>query len=233
MSSKRDWFKITLYAASVITLVFGLWGGLKESLYLLYAIIATGVILFYANLDRISEFKATGKGIEAKTRIAIQEVGIATKVAQNMTKIMGEAIVSLTCRTGRLSTYYTVKELEERKDMVSELLRQIGSTDGDLKIVLREYWRYMKFDYVIYIMNYHNIPSSLSEENKLKWSKFNKQMSIDALYSPEQLQSFFEEIGQLSEEAKERISDYKYFIEHESHRRPNIFFDRDNWEYMK
>lgn len=229
---KKDWYKTALYSASIVVLGFGLWGGLNSIWYLFVTIIAAGVILFFANLDRVSEFKASQKGFEAKTREIINEAKIATKDAQQMTKIMGEAIISLTCRTGRWSTHYTSKEIEDTKNNVSSLLNKFGTPSKELDDVFREYVRFMQFDYISYILSEGEPPKSLSDSQREKWRQFRKGRDIESPFTPEDLKLFLNEFDLLTVEASERIKDYEYFQKKSQHRRPDVFFDRSRWKYL-
>ena len=55
-------------------------------------------LLFTANLDRISEFKATGIGIDAKTREVLQRAEITLNELQTPAKQVGVVTLSLVKR---------------------------------------------------------------------------------------------------------------------------------------
>ena len=69
--------KMLLTIASLLSLGFGLWAGVDgKTEVLTCSFLAFALLLFAANLDRISDFKATGTGVEAKTREIMQRAEV-------------------------------------------------------------------------------------------------------------------------------------------------------------
>ncbi len=80
----------------------GILGHLAVMWFSLLGLIAC---LIAANLDRISVFKASASGVEAKTRKVIQRAETALSELRLLAAIVGEVTLSLIKRNGRIGGY--------------------------------------------------------------------------------------------------------------------------------
>jgi len=85
-------------------------------------------LLVAANLDRISEFKASKSGFEARTREVrevIAEAKSTVSELQLLARNIGELTLSLVKRSGRFGGY-NEDEKEKIKSSVLDVLRKVG-----------------------------------------------------------------------------------------------------------
>jgi len=95
--------KSFLIIVSVIILVCSMLAGMNGHLEVLASgVFSFFVLLLVANLDRISEFKATGTGVEAKTREIIQRTENKLSELQLVAKNLAILCLSLVKRSGRM-----------------------------------------------------------------------------------------------------------------------------------
>lgn len=78
---------------------------------------ASAVLLIMANLDQIAEFKASGAGIEARTRDVLARAQNTQNELQRLSKRVASISLSLVKRSGRLGGY-SENEQEQIKSSV-------------------------------------------------------------------------------------------------------------------
>jgi hypothetical protein len=100
--------------------------------------------LAYANLDRISEFKASPSGIEAKTRevrAVIARAESTLSELQLLARNVAEVTLSLVKRSGRMGGYAD-DEADRIKASVLEVLKKVGVPEDDFPNILSEWNRF-------------------------------------------------------------------------------------------
>ncbi len=125
-------------------------------------------LLVIANLDRVSEFKATGSGIEAKTREVIARAESTLSELQLLARNIGELTLSLVKRSGRVGGYDD-HEQERIKDSVLEVLNKVGIPTSEFPKVLNEWNRFIEFDYSHAILGGHIIPENTDDTVLTEW----------------------------------------------------------------
>jgi hypothetical protein len=226
--------KNILTLIALLVLGFSLWSG-KLAMHglMMVAFLSFLALLFFANLDRISEFKAGKSGFEAKTREVtkvVEEAKSTIKELQLLSKIVAMAALSLVKRTGRIGGYSDEEE-ETIKESILKVLHQLGIPDEERKELLHEWHKFVRFDYAHYILGGPTILSNLTPEQRAQEEKL-RHGGLDNIPSPEELTQFLGECGLLSPEVKELIDDYRYYIKCQEHRRPEVWKNRKKWLHL-
>jgi len=223
--------KLGLTIASIVILVIALAAGWHElHATLVIGFLAFVALLFTAHLDQFEEFKASGSGIEAKTRAVITKAENAVTELQSLAKIFAETTLSSVKRTGRFGGYDDDEE-EKIKKSVLDVLTQIGVPESDHVHVLADWHRFTKFDYAMAILGGSTIPQGFDDQTiQSEWKALR---DIQHIPSPQQLTEFLEKWGLLDKARSEYIKDYEYYIEHGHHRRPDVWKERQTWGTLR
>jgi hypothetical protein len=81
------------------------------------------------------------------------------------------------------------------------------------------------------ILCVHNLYHPNADKDKEEqWNEKAKQLkeNIDSV-TPDQLKQLFTGLDCYNDEVKELIEDYAYYIKNKSHRRPEIWKNREHW----
>ena len=182
--------------------------------------------LIAANLDRISEFTATSKGVTAKTRELITRAESAVTQLQSLTAVVAEVALSLVKRSGRLGGYSDAEQ-EAIRDRVSVILEKVSVPKHELPDIFKEWHRITEFDYVHAILGSNAVPQGepavIAEWNGLRSG------GIARVVTPEQLREYLTKHGFMTPERDSYIEDYAYYRQHGTHRRPNVWHQRHEW----
>lgn len=200
------------------------------------------VLLFRRNIQDVLSHGFRGKilgqeielsGIVKEAKSAVEEAKDKINELQELSKIMGSAVLTLTKRSGRLSLY-SDEDKEEIKDSVIDLWRRLGISDEEINNIkgLTEWHQFVKFDYAYFILGGGRTPSNLTTEQQQQWEEL-RNRKLDNIASPQAIEKFLVQCGRLSEEAKELIKDFKYYHEHQTYRRPDVWENRGNWSHLR
>ena len=211
-----------------IVLVFGLWAGFNGHLGVMtISFLSFVMFLFVANLNLISEFKASGSGIEAKTREVIARAEITLTELQLLAKTVSEVTLSLVKRNGRLGGY-TDDEADSIKDSVLVLLGKLGTPDSDFPKILQEWHRFVEFDYTHAILGGGYVPDQVNAETIEEWKKL-RDGGIVNIPTPDAIRSFLNKHALMTKDIEEYLQDYEHYRQTKIHRRPNVWAARRNW----
>lgn len=225
--------KIIQFILSYIILAFSFWSGYVGKLdVMVISFLAFILIVFVNNMDKISEIKATAKGIEAKTREVVAKAEVTIEELQNMAKILAKTELSLIIRSGRLGSF-NAEERERVKDSILSILENLKVSKEEQDRILDTDWnKFIVFDYAHAILGRGHIPQGFSPEEIKQWEKL-REGGVENPPSPNQIKEFLIEVGCLTEEREELIKDYEYFIKNKKHRRPEIWKDYLDWGPLK
>lgn len=222
--------KWLLAIASLISLGVGIWAGVQGFPGVLtVGFLAFAFLLFVANLDRIAEFKASGSGIEAKTRDVLQRAEHTLSELQSLAKIVSEANLSLVKRSGRLGGFDDDEEERIRSEVMG-VLEDLKLTESERDMVLRDWHRLTEFDYALYILGHTRVPEGFDEEMRKEWKALR---GMSPIATPEQLREFLTNWGLLTPEREEQVRDYEHYLRYRTHRRPDVWKERESWGYLK
>lgn len=216
---------IFVLVAGLILGFFGHFGVMTVSFFAFVGLLVT------ANLDRVSEFKATRSGIEAKTREVIARAESTLTELQLLARHIGELTLSLVKRSGRIGGYDD-HEQNNIKDSVLEVLKKVGVPDSEFPKVLNEWNRFVEFDYGHAILGGHIIPENTDNGILAEWKAL-RGGGISRVPSPIEIREFLNKHGFMTEELDDYLKDYEYFCAHQVHRRPDVWLERERWGRLK
>ncbi len=124
--------------------------------------------LITANLDRISEFKASKSGVEAKTREIVARAENTLRELQLLAVKVTELSLSLVKRNGRWGGY-SDEEQEQIKNDLFSVLREVKVSEAEIQKTLVEWHRFVEFDYAHFILGGSTIPSKLDPATQTAW----------------------------------------------------------------
>lgn len=224
--------KWVLTLSAIIILVIGLAVGYSgQSGVMFVAFFGFVALLIIANIDRISEFKASGSGIEARTREVIARAESTLSELQLLARNIGELTLSLVKRSGRIGGYDD-HEQERIKDAVLEVLTKVGISTSEFPKILDEWNRFIEFDYSHYILGGHIIPENIDNTVLTEWKTL-REGGIDRLSSPDEIRAFLNKHSFMTDELDGYLKDYDYFCAHKIHRRPEVWRERKHWGGLK
>jgi hypothetical protein len=220
--------RVFLSIVAVLVLVGGLIAGFFGE-YWVMAVAFAGFVgcLLAANLDRISEFKASKSGVEAKTREVVARAENTLRELQLLAMRIAELSLSLVQRTGRWGGYSDEEQDRIKNDLIS-VLREIKISEADIQGVLIEWHRVVEFDYAQLILGGSTVPDKNDPKTMAAWKSLGDG-GISNVPTPEMLERFLDEFGFMSPERREQLADYAYYRIHRVHRRPEAWAARQSW----
>lgn len=225
-------FVFNLLAALLLAAIFrGLiaepqWGAAQ----LTAAIVAAGLAALIGNFQHLKRFKASATGIEAETREVITQAKTTLRELHELAAAFGSLLVDIIIGAGRWAGPGTAADQDAQKARVIEALRTSGVPSERIAEIEGADRRWVIIDYVNGILN-RKTHSRLRPEQLPEWEAFIKTFSggFDRP-APDKIQEFLERLGLLDARTRELIQDYRYYLEHGRHRRPDEWARRDRWE---
>ncbi len=183
--------------------------------------------LLAGNLDRISEFKASRSGVEAKTREVVARAESTLRELQLLAQRITELSLSLVQRSGRFGGYSDHEQDQIKNNLIS-VLREIKVSEIEIEATLVEWHRVVEFDYVHFILGGSTIPTKTDPTTMVAWNAL-RDGGISNVPTSQAVERFLAEFGFLSPERKEQLADYVYYLTHRVHRRPDVWSARHSW----
>jgi hypothetical protein len=222
------WFlTITAAIAMAASMAFGYLG---FNLLLFAGLFASLGFLVAANLDRLSEFKASSSGIEARTRDVVNRAEGAIAELRILALHMAEVSLSLAMRTGRWGGF-SDDELEKLKSSVDSNLERLGIAEGQRNLVLKDWHRIVEFDYAHHILGGSRIPEGRNPEMMKDWNEL-RDGGFKSIPMPDVLEEFLKKHDFYSAALADYIEDYRYYFKNHQHRRPQVWRERENWGHL-
>ena len=223
------WF---LVICAVGFLVAGMaFGYLGDSTLLNFGFWGFIALLVTANLDRISQFKASPNGIEAHTRDVVERAEIAVAELQLLAIHVAELSLSLVKRQGRWGGYND-EEQDRIRSSVLDVLTKLAIPQTKTQQVLVEWHRIVEFDYTHYILGGTRIPSQVPPDVLSEWKKL-RAGGFTAYPSPQELRDFLTKNNYMTADLEEYLNDYEYYRQHRDHRRPTAWKFREQWAHLE
>ena len=224
--------KWLLTVSGILVLVAGLIVGFLGHVGVMFAAFFGFVgLLVTANLDRISEFKASGSGIEARTREVIARAESTLSELQMLARNVGELTLSLVKRSGRIGGYDD-NEQERIKTSVLEVLKKVGVPNSEFSNILSEWDRFIELDYAHAILGGHIIPEGADNAVLVEWKTL-REGGIGRVPGPDEIRAFLTKHSFMTEELDGYLKDYEHFRAHKVHLRPNVWRERKHWGRLK
>lgn len=223
------WF---LIICAILAFCAGMtFGYLGHNGLLVAGLIGFIALLVTANLDRISEFKASRSGIEARTREVVARAETTISELQLLATQVAELSLSLVKRQGRWGGY-SDDEQDAIRTSVFSVLSKLGLPEKTTQSVLREWHHVVEFDFSHYILGGSRIPDNAPPEVLAEW-KAMREGGLTSFPSPSELRAFLSKHGYLTANIEEFIRDYEHYSANRSHRRPEVWRDREGWGHLK
>jgi hypothetical protein len=188
-------------------------------------------MLVAANLDRISEFKASSKGIEARTRDVVARAETAIAELRLLAVQIAELTLSLLKRSGRMGGY-TDDEETAFKDSVLGVLKKIGVSESEFPSIQRDWHKITEFDYSYFILGGPYLPSDARPEMANGWMAL-KDRGLERPATPDEIRAFAEKNSFLTPELDGYLQDYEFYQQHKTHRRPDVWRERQKWGQLE
>lgn len=228
----HSWMSWVLTIGGILILCAGLVAGFLGHIAVMWTGSAGFVaMLVAANLDRISEFKASGMGIEARTREVIARAETTLTELRLLAVQVAELTLSLLKRSGRMGGY-TDNEENSFKDSVLGVLKKIGVAESEFPRIQRDWHRIVEFDYAYFILGGHHIPNNANHEVVKGWEAL-RNGGLERPPTPGEILAFAEKNSFLSPALNEYIQDYEFYRQHKTHRRPDVWRERQNWGQLE
>ncbi|TAL17216.1 hypothetical protein EPN96_06330 [bacterium] len=219
--------KVWLTIASLITLGISLLAGFSgKTSVLAVGFLSFVVLLLIANIDRVSEFKATGTGVEAKTRDVLQRAEVTLSELQALAKHVGMVTLSLVKRSGRLGGYSDIEE-EEIKNSILDVMKKVGIPNSECQEVLREWNKFIEYDYLFFILGGSTIPDGDIPEVHKEWKAL-RSGGIEKIPTSKEIKAFLEKHHFMTPDLEQWLLDYQCFIDKRIHRRPEVWQQRQS-----
>jgi hypothetical protein len=192
------------------------------------------VSLIFMNLDRIESFKASAEGVEANIRElkeATQEAKATVKELQGLASNVVSVSFDSIQRHGRIGPY-DEQTKEALKSKLLKSLEDIGISKGEQKKILDEHWhRYIMFDFAHALLggNWTNNALKLTPQAADMRDLYAPNLYEGKLPTPEQIENFYNTAGVMTDQKRELIEDYRYYLEHNEFRHPESWSDRQSW----
>lgn len=185
-----------------------------------------------AYLDRFESLKASVSGIEAKTREVRQVVDEARTTISELHKLAeltGAFMINMMSGIGRWDGY-PPKVIERNREEIVDVLKAIGLADQAVARVAAADEEWINIDYSIGIINRlrrteHNSKMTLLGDEMI--SRWNEEGFRP---SPEDFDEAFKNIPITNDEVLELLRDYRHYMTTRTHRRPEVWLNRKNWE---
>ena len=206
-------------------------GHLGDTMLLIFGFVGFVALLVTANLDRISQFKASRSGIEAHTREIVARAETAVSELQLLAVHVAELSLSLVKRQGRWGGYKD-EELEQIRSSVFDVLTKLAIPEAKTEHVLDEWHRIVEFDYTHHILGGARIPDKVTPEVLAEWKQL-RAGGFAAYPLPQGLREFLAKNRYLTPELEEYLKDYEHYKMHRTHRRPAVWKERERWGYLE
>lgn len=189
------------------------------------AIMMLTVCALLANPEQLESIKIAG--LEARLRRTLKDAEVKLTEIQSLAKTIGKILVIQISRTNRL-----IRDENELLNWIHEIkiqLMKLEISEDECDEMLKEWHRLIERDYVLAILGGGYRETTLALENKKAIQEKDSLVNATLWPSPEELESFMDKYGWLSEVIKERIKDYKFYRENRKHRRPTEWQNHENW----
>ena len=207
---------------SLIVLGFTLYFGYTQSAGVMaISTVIFLALLFFAHIDQIEEFRASSKGLEAKTRTVVERAEVTLEQLQKLSALVAKLQISLLLRQGRFGGF-SEEEQQSYRTKLLELLDTVGVSDAQKEDVLADVHRFAIFDLRNKILGGGEWPKGLSNEFSSRYRSL-RECGLDGSVPPEDLETFLIDSGLMNEERKELLEDYRFYLAHRKHRRPKVF----------
>lgn len=177
------------------------------------------------NLDRFDTLKAGPGGFEAKIKEELKETRDRIEELKELAVLFGSTTIANIAYLGRWDGFSD----EQEEQMISDIVRyfdKIGISNEKKEESLRPRYQTTEFDYSLLCTGGNKVPGDLPEGMSKDWEAL-REGGIAKIAKPDEIEEFFKASGILTDQRKELLEDYRYYLEHREHKRPEIWAQRD------
>ena len=188
-----------------------------------FALAASFICFAFANIERVSSLGILGMKItlsEAKKVVA--EANVALEQLRSIAVVFSEVIVEKLQSEGRFGGS-NAQSREEQKQYLISTLKELKVPISEIKKVEVADRQWVKIDYVEDL--FWNVPGEVAQNKTWGewWAVYHKGLDRP---DPDECASIMKEYGLNSSDMKEVLKDYRHYMRHGKHRRPEYWFSR-------
>ena len=183
-------------------------------------LLAAVISLLASRFDDVVKFKFSKSGVESEMREVLQEARATVSQLHLLAGELSKIILWTMQAQGRWGG--NPKSQNEMRDKVIETLANLGVDKEKISEVVSVEHPYIDFDYAAYVTR--PLHREVHGDNLQKWNEFfspDKRKGIGYEPKPNELEDFLKSVNLFSDDVKERLEDYRYFLKNRKHRRPN------------
>ena len=188
-------------------------------------LVAAMMCLVGTRIAEIIKVKISASGFEAEMASAVQNAQDTVRMIHNMAKEQAKIMVDSIHGAGRWGGK-SEAEKHQLQERITDTLSDLGLSEEQIQEINDVALPYIDFDYSYFVTTGIDT-TELSDEDRQKWNDFfdaNIRKGIGFEPSPDELETFLNELGLLEGDVVERLNDYSHFKEHRTHRRPEVWF---------
>lgn len=180
------------------------------------------------NLDRFENFKAGPGGIEATLKKELQKTNDRIDELKELAVLFGDTTIANIAMMGRWDGFSDEQEEKMISDIV-DYYDKLGIPEDQKQKSLALRYLTLEHDYRILCTGGHKVPGDLPDGAKDGWDVI-REGGLVEIAKPDEIEKYFKDAGILTAQRKELIADYRHYLEHRKHRRPEIWAQRqDLW----
>jgi hypothetical protein len=186
---------------------------------------AAALSLVLGNTDKIESLSASRSGFDVKTREVqkvIDNANDTIALLRKLAVITASLQVKMLAAEGRLQGPASLLRKDAQKDDLLVELKNIGLSDAEIATVAAADSAWVKWDYVIYILQAINSQTDRAE--MLAYTKAYNRFTNPL--SPEECEDIVKEFHANSDQTAALLDDYKYFLKYGKQRRPEVWQQR-------
>lgn len=217
---------------------FGVYLGLNHQPVEMGIAVAGSTLLYLlGNAEMFHKLSIGPNGVEIE-RIAEKAKDEIREIQHDTAILLSTLAMDLYQGARRLGGYPPERK-EFAKEQIQSVLKSVNVPSDTIEDLFEKNWHsYIIFDYSRYALNGNRHPSEFVENQQTRspgdqealteWNNLRKGRSIKHPLSPEEIESFWKRHNCLTPARQSIIDDYKYYLQHKRHKRPDLFHN----EYM-
>lgn len=182
------------------------------------------------NLDRFESLKAGPGGIEAitrETREALKETKDRIEELKELAFLFGATTIANICFMGRWDGYTDEQEEKMISDIVA-YFEKIGISKEQALEALHPRFITTEHDYRLLCTGGRRLPEDLPQDKHKEWEAI-RAGGVTKIAKPDEIEAFFKANGMMNDQRAELLEDYRYYLANRTHRRPEIWAQRNEF----
>jgi hypothetical protein len=198
------------------------------------AFLTAALCVVFGHIGSIASFKAMPTSFEAKMREVAEVVDDAKATLKNLHEIAamaGATLIDVNAGMGRFGGGTTTAMKDARRAKIIQSLKSVALSKEELALVATADKEWVAIDYCQGIFAGWASQRNLTPDEQAAWGEFSKAWKgIGGRWpSPDECHAFMDKLTITDLVARELLEDYRYYVKHGEHRRPQVWSDRDNW----